>query len=89
METIRQLLARSALEVGAQAASAAAVGLEADELGQLAERLVFAATLPPGQADASLQVLARLFGDDRAAWQAISPAFVELMDALRDTPDVG
>ena len=89
MESIPQLLARSALEVRARSGSAARVGLEPDELEQLADRLMFAARLPPGQADASLNVLARLFGDDREVWQGISPAFVELMGRLGGPPVEG
>lgn len=83
MDSIPQLLARAALEVRERAASAAQVGLEPDELEQLADRLVHIAAFDPDRVVASLTMLARLFGDDRDAWSAVSPTFVELMDAVR------
>lgn len=86
METVQQLLARSAMEVRERSASAGRVGLAPDDLEQLADRLMQAATLPPDQALAGLRMLARLFGEQRGAWEAVSPAFVELMDRLRDAP---
>lgn len=86
METVQQLLARSAMEVRERSASAGRVGLAPDDLEQLADRLMQAATLPPDHALAGLRMLARLFGEERGAWEAVSPAFVELMDRLRDAP---
>ncbi|GAB1594376.1 hypothetical protein [Lysobacter claricitrinus] len=83
MSTIPQLLGQAALEVRQRAANATLVGLETDELEQLADRLVQAAQLPTETAVASLKMLARLFGDDRDAWASVSPAFVALMDAVR------
>ena len=86
METIPQLLARSAMEVRERSASAGRVGLSPDDLEQLADRLMQAATLPPDHALAGLRMLAQLFGDERDAWHAVSPAFVELMETLRQRP---
>ena len=71
------------MEVRDRAASAASVGLEPDELELLSDRLMQAARLPAAQATTALRVLARLFGDERDAWEAVSPAFVELMDTVR------
>jgi hypothetical protein len=83
VSTIAQLLNEAALEVRQRAASATLVGLEIDELEQLADRLVHAAQLPAETAVASLRLLATLFGEDRLAWAAVSPAFVTLMDTVR------
>ena len=81
METIAQLLARSALEVRARASSARLVGLEPGELEQLADRFQQASRVDAQTATASLQLLARLF-DDAGPWHSISPAFVELMGTI-------
>ena len=83
MDTVPQLLQRAAMEVRERAASAASVGLEPDEHDLLSDRLLPAARGPAAPATTALRVLARLFGDERAAWQAVSPAFVELMDTVR------
>ena len=83
MSSITQLLQDAAEEVRRRAASAALVGLEPDELEQLADRLMQAAKLAPDHAAASLAMLARLFGDDRDVWKSVSPAFVTLMDTVR------
>ena len=71
------------MEVRQHTSSAKLVGLESDELEQLADRLMQAARLPPDHAVASLAMLARLFGDDREVWKSVAPSFVTLMDVVR------
>lgn len=82
MSTLPSLLAQAALEVRQRAATAALVGLDPDELEQLADRLVHGARYTPEEIVASLRMLAAVFGD-REAWAAISPAFVALMDEVK------
>lgn len=86
MSTLPSLLAQAALEVRQRAAMAALVGLDPDELEQLADRLVHAARYTPEEIVASLRMLAAVFGHDRDAWASISPAFVALMDEVKARP---
>lgn len=84
MADVAQRLARAAVELEAHAAGGATVGLGPDDVLLLARRLSQWSRMPVADAMDALSTMAALFGEDRSAWHALSPACVERMDALRD-----